>query len=102
MINILNELNISIKSVSIVDLKDGVYYATITLALDGKIHMIDSRPSDAIALAVRTDAPIYVDEKVAAEAFILSESVQQQDNQEEEEFRQFLNNLKLDDLDKYL
>jgi len=102
MVNILNELNISIKSVSIVDLKDGVYYATITLALDGKIHMIDSRPSDAIALAVRTDAPIYVDEKVAAEAFILSESVQQQDNQEEEEFRQFLNNLKLDDLDKYL
>ncbi|HOP56166.1 MAG TPA: bifunctional nuclease family protein [bacterium] len=102
MINILNELNISIKSVSIVDLKDGVYYATITLALDGKIHMIDSRPSDAIALAVRTDTPIYVDEKVAAEAFILSESVQQQDNQEEEEFRQFLNNLKLDDLDKYL
>ncbi len=102
MVNILNELNISIKSVSIVDLKDGVYYATITLALDGKIHMIDSRPSDAIALAVRTDTPIYVDEKVAAEAFILSESVQQQDNQEEEEFRQFLNNLKLDDLDKYL
>lgn len=102
MVNILNELNISIKNVSIVDLKDGVYYATITLALNGKTYLIDSRPSDAIALAVRTSAPIYVDEKVAAEAFILSENVQSQDNPEEEEFRQFLNNLKLDDLDKYL
>lgn len=101
MVNILNELNISIKNVSIVDLKDGVYYATITLTLNGKVYLIDSRPSDAIALAVRTSAPIYVDEKVAAEAFILSENVQQQDNPEEEEFRQFLNNLKLDDLDKY-
>lgn len=101
MVNILNELNISIKNVSIVDLKDGVYYATITLTLNGKVYLIDSRPSDAIALAVRTSAPIYVDEKVAAEAFILSENVQQQDNSEEEEFRQFLNNLKLDDLDKY-
>jgi len=39
---------------------------------------------------------------VAEEAFILSENVQQQNSQEEEEFRQFLNNLKLDDLDKYL
>lgn len=102
MVNILNELNISIKNVSIVDLKDGVYYATITLALNGKTYLIDSRPSDAIALAVRTSAPIYVDEKVAAEAFILSENIQNQDNPEEEEFRQFLNNLKLDDLDKYL
>jgi len=102
MVNILNELNVTIKNVSIVDLKDGVYYATITLTLNGKTYFIDSRPSDAIALAVRTNAPIYVDEKVAEEAFILSENVQQQNSQEEEEFRQFLNNLKLDDLDKYL
>ncbi|MGC8972165.1 MAG: bifunctional nuclease family protein [bacterium] len=102
MVNILNELNVTIKNVSIVDLKDGVYYATITLILNGKTYFIDSRPSDAIALAVRTNAPIYVDERVAKEAFILSENIQQQDSQEEEEFRQFLNNLKLDDLDKYL
>lgn len=106
MVNILNELNVTIKDVSIVDLKDGVYYATITLTLNGKTYLIDSRPSDAIALAVRTNAPIYVDEKVAEEAFILSENIQQQDSQqdsqEEEEFRKFLNNLKLDDIDKYL
>lgn len=105
MVNILNELNVTIKHVSIVDLKDGVYYATITIILNGKIYLIDSRPSDAIALAVRTNTPIYVDERVAEEAFISSENIQQQDAQqdsEEEEFRKFLNNLKIDDIDKYL
>jgi bifunctional DNase/RNase len=101
MVSILKELNISIKNVSIVDLHDGVYYANIELLNDGKIYNIDARPSDAIALAVRTNSPIFVEEKVAQEAFIPSQNVQE-NNEEDQEFRQFLDNLKLDDLDKYL
>jgi hypothetical protein len=101
MVSILKELNISIKNVSIVDLHDGVYYANIELLNDGKTYNIDARPSDAIALAVRTNSPIFVEEKVAQEAFIPSQNVQE-NNEEDQEFRQFLDNLKLDDLDKYL
>ncbi|MGB9681588.1 MAG: bifunctional nuclease family protein [bacterium] len=101
MVSILKELNISIKNVSIVDLHDGVYYANIELLNDGKVYNIDARPSDAIALAVRTNSPIFVEEKVAQEAFIPSQNVQE-NSEEDQEFRQFLDNLKLDDLDKYL
>lgn len=101
MVSILKELDIAIKDVSIVDLHDGVYYANIELITDGKVYNIDARPSDAIALAIRTNSPIFVEEKVAKEAFISSENVQKE-NEEDQEFRQFLDNLKLDDLDKYL
>jgi hypothetical protein len=101
MINILKELDIVIKNVSIIDLHDGVYYANIELFTDGKVYNIDARPSDAIALAIRTNSPIFVEEKVAQEAFISSQNTQKE-NEEDQEFRQFLDNLKLDDLDKYL
>jgi hypothetical protein len=58
--NILSQLSVRVIRVTIHDLQDNTFYAFITIEdTDGR-HEIDSRPSDAIALAVRTDAPIFV------------------------------------------
>ena len=63
--SLLDEAGACIRQVSITSLHDGIYYAEIHLADDeGGEHVVDSRPSDAIALALRTGAPIFADESV--------------------------------------
>lgn len=69
-VNVLKELNVKIEEVFISHLKEGVFYAELHLNVQGEIKVIDSRPSDAIALAVRVDAPIYVSEIVMKEVGI--------------------------------
>ena len=62
--NVLSSLNIKVLKVEIADLRDNTFYASIHLGMDGKIFTIDARPSDAIAIALRTKSPIYVEENV--------------------------------------
>lgn len=63
--SLLDEAGASLRQVTITRLQDGIYYAEIHLADDeGGEHVVDSRPSDAIALALRTGAPIFADESV--------------------------------------
>jgi len=62
--NILSSLNVNVSKVEVTDLRESTFYALIYLNMDGKTFKIDARPSDAIAIALRTSAPIYVDEKV--------------------------------------
>lgn len=62
--NVFNSLNIKVLKVEIADLRDNTFYAYIHLGMDGKTFTIDARPSDAIAIALRTKSPIYVDEDV--------------------------------------
>jgi hypothetical protein len=64
MKNLIAELNSEINHVLVSDLRDNTFYAVINLACGGGTLNIDSRPSDAIALALRAKAPIYVEEKV--------------------------------------
>ena len=66
--NILSNLNITVSRVEVTDLKYNTFYALIHLTMDGKTFKVDARPSDAIAIALRTKAPIYVDEKVIKES----------------------------------
>jgi len=88
---LLDEAGARIEQVAIIDLQDGIYYAEIRLLdEDGHKRVVDSRPSDAIALALRTDAPIFADESVledgeddwdeeielAAELTVLAEQVE--------------------------
>jgi len=61
--NILETLNAEVLRINITDLKDDVYYARIILSVDGHQLEIDSRPSDALALAVRVHVPIYVSDQ---------------------------------------
>ncbi|KPK42162.1 MAG: hypothetical protein AMJ78_03415 [Omnitrophica WOR_2 bacterium SM23_29] len=64
MANILKDVGVKVEKIVISDLKENAYYATIFIKQDSKDYEIDSRPSDAMALAVRTNSPIFIDEKV--------------------------------------
>jgi bifunctional DNase/RNase len=62
--NIMDQVDIKINKIEICDLKDNTYYALIHLTNRGKAITIDSRPSDAIAIALRAQSPIFVSEEV--------------------------------------
>lgn len=67
-VNILKTLHITLESVLITELKDSTFYALLRLVKDSEIIEVDSRPSDAIAIAVRLGSAIYVNEAVMDEA----------------------------------
>lgn len=69
--SVINDLGATINSIIVSDLKNDTFYAKITLDVDGGQTEVDSRPSDALALAVRVEAPIYVEESVLDKAGIL-------------------------------
>ena len=62
--NVIHDLKASVQKIVVCDLQDSTFYALIYVMLNGEVVAIDSRPSDAIALALRTRAPIYVEETV--------------------------------------
>jgi bifunctional DNase/RNase len=72
--NILTEIGGAIDSIKITELKENTYYALIYLNIAGRELAIDSRPSDAIALALRTKSPIYVAKAVLEASSILQQS----------------------------
>lgn len=72
--NILTELGGAVKSIEITELKENTYYALVYLSVAGRELVIDSRPSDAIALALRTKSPIYVAKAVLEASSILQQS----------------------------
>lgn len=83
----LTHLTVGVRRIVVTDLQNGTYFAEIHLISNGADVVVDSRPSDAIALALRTEAPIYVEEKVAATAIPLKKAF---DEHEVEEFKKFL------------
>lgn len=94
--SVIDKLGAEVVSVLVSDIKESTFYAEITLNLgSGKVVKIDSRPSDAMALALRAKAPIYVAESVMAEHSI-SPEIMASDN--EDELKSVLENLKPEDL----
>jgi len=71
---ILSEVGCAVESVEITELKENTYYASVHLNLSGRQVMIDSRPSDAIALALRTKSPIYVAKAVLEASSMLQQN----------------------------
>jgi len=71
---ILGEVGCSVECVEITELKENTYYAAVNLRVAGREMMIDSRPSDAIALALRTKSPIYVAKAVLEASSILQQN----------------------------
>lgn len=92
--SVLTELKVSVSRIVVTDVRDNTYFAEIHVASNGNALVIDSRPSDAIALALRMEAPIYVEEKVAAQAIQLKKSF---DDVDMEEWRKFLDRVKPSD-----
>lgn len=95
---VLDDMAVRLEQVVITELHDGTFYAEIELAGDGKAYRISSRPSDAIALAVRYEnpVPIYADEAVLEEAGVLFEN-EDEDEEQIEQFREFLDNVHPED-----
>lgn len=89
--NLCDNLGATVKEVVINELRDNTFFASIELDVSSLENKIDSRPSDAIALAVRSDCPIYVSEDVMLEASFQPSSEEEEIIQEKDE---------LDDFDK--
>src|SRR5687768_492963 len=119
--NIISELGATVTHVLINDLRDDTFFARIVLDVRGRHAEVDSRPSDAIALAVRTKCPIYVEEMVIERAGVTvsldadtvrggddddmpdGESLSQSERIDEDRlsvFRDFINSIDMDDLGK--
>lgn len=95
LINIVKATSYEVESIEINDLKDNIYYAKIKLVSGNKTLEIDSRPSDAIAIALRTKAPIYVKKKV----FILSMGIQKATKHvDKETLKEVLEDIEIEDV----
>ena len=115
--SVIDSLGAKVNSIIVSDLKNDTFYARIVLDVDGEQLDVDSRPSDALALAVRTQVPIYTEEAVLEKAGILldhetgkpimqedeiggGKKVSDDDIRRMSAFHDFINTLDLDDFDK--
>jgi bifunctional DNase/RNase len=96
--NVLHNLKAEVEKIVICELKDNTFYAMIYLNRAGHIMAIDSRPSDAIALALRTKSPIFVEESVVESAKGMDLT---KDTTDSERLQKWLESLKPEDLGKY-
>ncbi|MBI4319174.1 MAG: bifunctional nuclease family protein [Chloroflexi bacterium] len=112
--NVIDELGAKVTRIVVNDLSEDVFYARISMDIDGKHIEVDSRPSDAIALAVRVKAPIFAEPTVLDKAGITLDpdaeeheagegkptAVNEEELRKLSAFRDFINTLDLDDLGK--
>ena len=108
--SVISTLGASVDYVVVTGLKEDTFYAKLALSVDGVKLDIDSRPSDALALAVRAGAPIYADESVLEKAGIILDEetgkpvpegkVDEQELQGLSAYKDFINTLDLEDFNK--
>jgi bifunctional DNase/RNase len=99
--NVLDELAVGLSHVVVTELRDNTFFAELHLETNGSATTISSRPSDAIALAVRGATPIFADESVVDEAGYTEPDLDEDDADEsgtsEEEFRRFIDEVSPED-----
>src|SRR5881394_4212888 len=96
--NVIQDLKASVQKIVVCDLQENTFYALIYLSVNGDTVAIDARPSDAIALALRTRAPIFVEETVIDNAKTVDFSSEKTDA---DRLHKWLESLDPDDLGKY-
>jgi bifunctional DNase/RNase len=103
-VNILDTLNAQVMQIEVVSLKEETYFGNIVISINGNIHNIDSRPSDAMNLAIRLQVPIFVAEEVLEEAGLIPEDDlsdadidEELDSERLSVFENFLEEIKPDD-----
>ena len=96
--NVLLGLNVQVEKVVVNDLREDTFYALIWMRRDGQRMSVDSRPSDALALALRVDCPIFVEDEVLKNSKVSSAVTERSTS---EELRKWLENLSDDDLGRY-
>jgi bifunctional DNase/RNase len=95
--DVLGELDVECAKVSVTELRENTFYASITLSLSGREIEIDSRPSDALALAVRTGASIFAADEVIADSAIEFEHEVEDTEEVVEKFKDFLDSVSPED-----
>jgi len=96
--NVLTSLEAQVRKVVVSELRDDTFFAVIWLERNGSIISIDSRPSDALALALRVDCPIYVEDEVLKSSKLAAAV---NDRVSNEELRKWLEGLNDEDLGRY-
>ena len=96
--NVIHDLKADIQKVVVSDLKENTFYALIYVSTGGEVTAIDARPSDAIALALRARAPIFVEDKVIDRAKTVDLAPERADS---ERLQKWLENLDADQMGKY-
>jgi len=101
IISIIDKTGFKLDRIEINDVEKETYYATLFLTNgEGKVIEIDSRPSDAIAIAIRVEAPIFVTANVLSNGSVSTDSAK--DEEEAQEFKKFVQNIKPSDFAKLL
>ena len=98
--DIIQKTGYKLDRVEINDVEQETYYATLFLTKGDEVIEIDSRPSDAIAVAIRVDAPIFVTANVLSKGSVSTDSAK--DEEEAQEFKQFVQSIKPSDFEKML
>ena len=94
---LLEQLDAQVVRITVTELRDNTFYASITVQQNGSEIEIDSRPSDAIALAVRAEAPIFAADRVIEESAIEFEGEEVNEEEIVSDFKQFLENVSPDE-----
>lgn len=96
-----DHLNVKVERIEVCDLKNNTYYAQIHIRSGDRLSSIDSRPSDAIAIALRTNAPIYVKDEVIAKYLKSDEEKPSFDDKNKERWAEMLEKLDPSEFSKY-
>lgn len=94
---LIDELGARLTAVTVTELRGGTFYADLRLEVGEDVHTISARPSDAVAIAMRMDAPLFAATDVLNEAGV--EIRDEADEEEIERFREFLDEIEPDDFD---
>ena len=99
MRDLLGAVGAEVRAITVTELRESTFYAEIEVVLDGRTVRVSSRPSDAVALAVRVQAPIFAAEEVLADAAMPAAEESEEEQQEEivEEFREFIDQVNPED-----
>jgi bifunctional DNase/RNase len=97
MRSLLDELGAQVERIVVTELRDGTFYADIVLRAEGRVRAVSSRPSDAIALAIRIRAPIFAEEEVLDEAGRAESTDSEDAEQMVEQFRDFIDQVNPED-----
>ncbi len=100
--NFIKNMNIEVSKIEVCDLKDNTYYAKIYFTSEDRSFSMDSRPSDAIAIALRFHAPIYVDDKIIEKSKQIETDLEMSDTSEEgKKWAEYLETLSPEDFGKF-
>jgi bifunctional DNase/RNase len=97
MKNLLDEAGAQVERITVTELREGTFFAEIILSAQGEVRTVSSRPSDAIALAIRIGSPIFAEEDVLEEAGRVEQPDEEEAEQVVEQFRDFIDHVNPED-----